>query len=41
VYQLALGEVRPDNAIGRDGGKRGRVEAISDLQRGCFIGLDA
>jgi hypothetical protein len=41
MYQLAIGEVLPDNAIGCEGRERSRVEAISDLQRGCFIGLDA
>jgi hypothetical protein len=33
--------VRRDGIVGRDGRKRSRAEAISDLQRGCFIGLDA
>jgi len=38
---LPLGELRADALIGREVRERGRAEAISDLQRGCFIGLDA
>jgi hypothetical protein len=41
VHKLAIGEVRADGVIWRKGGQRGRAEALSDFQRGCFIGLDA